>query len=132
MLYRNLCPFDYKYYLDDVNVAKYRHSFSRLRTSSHWLEIAIGRWQKTCKIPVSDRLFKVCNKLGDEFHFVLKCKLYVEIRRKCIHKYYWQHSSMQKLIDLLACNSLTFRNLAVFVYKEFEIHIKCIMNIKII
>ena len=44
MLYRNIASFDLQYYLEVVNVKKFRVVMSRLRVSSHRLEIETGRW----------------------------------------------------------------------------------------
>ena len=47
--------FQYKTYLDTLNIAKYRKNLSRLRLSSHRLEVEAGRWAKPNKIPYENR-----------------------------------------------------------------------------
>ena len=88
--------------------------------SSHRLAIESGRWRKPEKVPLDQRVCSLCNVLEDEFHFVLKCKKYNELRSRYIQKYYWNHPSMDKFIQLLKeDNSKVIRNLAVFAYKAF-------------
>jgi len=38
--------------------------------------------------------------LEDEFHFLLECPLYYDLRKLLIDKYYWKHHSMITFIDL--------------------------------
>ena len=44
---------------------------TRLRVSTHNLEIETRRWHKPNKIPRNDRKYKRCNTLEDEFHFII-------------------------------------------------------------
>ena len=44
---------------------------TRLRVSTHNLEIETRRWHKPNKIPRNDRKCKHCNTLEDEFHFII-------------------------------------------------------------
>ena len=37
--------------------------------------------------------------LEDEFHFVLECSIYKDIRKTYIKRYYWQRQNMPKFID---------------------------------
>ena len=69
--YLNIENFQYQKYLDILTVQKYRISLSRLRLSSHRLEIEMGRWAKPNKVPLDNRKCKICNVVEDEFHFIL-------------------------------------------------------------
>ena len=71
-----LADFKYREYLDVLNIMKYRKSLSRLRLSSHRLEVKVCRWAKPNKIPYQNRKCKVCNVLEDEFHFLVECPLF--------------------------------------------------------
>ena len=42
------------------------------------------------------------NVLEDEFHFVLQCTKYNDLRKKYIKKYYWHRPSTFKLVQLLS------------------------------
>ena len=67
--YKLFCDFGFKSYLNNVNIRKYRFALTRLRVSSHRLDIETGRWHKPNKIPRNDRKCQLCNSLEDEFHF---------------------------------------------------------------
>ena len=68
-------------YLDCIYENKYKVSLSRFRLSSHNLMI------ETCLyngMPRDERLYNFCNmrKVEDEYHFLLVCPKYTELRRK--------------------------------------------------
>ena len=65
----------------------------RLRTSSHNLKLEMGRRSRT---PREQRLCVCGNGVEDEEHFLVKCLLYDDIRRK---------HGVQKMIvsELLGC-----------------------------
>ena len=42
-----------------------------------------------------------CNKLEDEYHFVLECNLYGEHSNQYIPHYYRNRPTMQKIVELL-------------------------------
>ena len=65
--------------MTDVQTYKYRNAIAKFRCSSHILEIENGRHSKP-KIPVQQRLCKLCHVLDDEFHFLFVCKLHSEER----------------------------------------------------
>ena len=45
-------------------------------------------------------------EVEDEFHFILKCPVYVDIRKRYIKKYYWERPSAIKLTQLLSVNNV--------------------------
>ena len=51
LCYKNISSFSFKAYLDTVTVNTFRIALSRLRTSSHRLEIEAGRWAKPVRKP---------------------------------------------------------------------------------
>ena len=59
----------------------------------------------------------VCNQdIEDEFHFIIKCDRFDDIRLKYIKKYYILRPSMYKFIELLKSNNKTILvNLARFI-----------------
>ena len=119
--YRFLADFSFKCYLDFVTVRKFRYAFTRLRVASHRLEIEAWRWHKPNKIPVEDRKFFKCNRLEDEYHFILECPLYEEIRKIYIKRYFWKRPNVPKFIESLNSeNKRTIRNLCIYIYKSFE------------
>ena len=76
--------FDHQLYLETVKVTRFRVGFSKLRVSSHRLEIEVGRWTRPNRTPIEQRKCRICNTVEDEFHFRLECKSYNQIRKKYI------------------------------------------------
>ena len=98
----HITKFNYQPYLDIINVKKIQLSLSRLRLSSHKLEIEAGRWTKPEKTPFDNRKCILCKTVEDEFHFVLECGINKDIRKQYIAKYFWAHSNMFKFIQLFS------------------------------
>ena len=89
--------------------------------SSHRLEIEAGRWKKPAATPLSERKCKECNILEDEFHFICECKLYIDLRKMYIRRYFWNRPSMHKLVTLLqSTNENEIKRLAMYIFKAFE------------
>lgn len=123
--YINIADFKFQNYLETLNVVKYRKSLCRLRVSSHRLEIEAGRWSKPNKTPLDDRKCIECNKLEDEFHFIIECSRYTELRNMYIKRYYWRRPNMPKFIELLTSdNNNVIKNLSVFIEKAFKIRVQ--------
>ena len=96
-------------------------ALSKLRMSSHRLAIESGRWARPTSTPINERKCVHCNVLEDEFHFVIECKLFIELRTKYIPKYYWKRPSMYKFIELLNTTKVKLlRNLSVYIYQAFK------------
>ena len=102
--------------VDIVNVPAHRLAIMRLICSSLRLGIETGRWQKP-KIPRDQRKCSICNKMDDEYHFILECTRFSESRKKFIKPYFWKRPSMMKCVSLLNTeNRKQLRNLAKFIY----------------
>ena len=54
--------------------------------SSHRLKVETGRWQQPIAIAFNERKCTLCLKLEDEFHFLLECPLYKDLRKKYVKK----------------------------------------------
>ena len=109
-------------YLINVNLYKFRRELTRLRVSAHRLEVETGRWHKPRAIPYPDRKCIACNKLEDEFHFMLECPLYKDIRKIYIKEYFWKYPNIPKFIQLLTSDNKELNiNIAMFVQKSFEL-----------
>ena len=83
---------------------KFQQNLTRLRVSSHRLEVECGRWARPERTPFDDRKCKLCHKLEDEYHIVLECPLYTDLRKQTISKFYWGRPNMPKFIEL--CKSV--------------------------
>jgi hypothetical protein len=87
-----------------VQESKYRTALTRFRTSSHNLFIETGRYEN---IPREQRLCKSCNmkQIESEYHFLLVCPNYRDLRTKYFKKYYCHWPSMNKLDSILSSDS---------------------------
>ena len=104
----------YKHLIDHVTLQFYlckpipmhiKKYITKIRLSSHNLHVESGRTNNT---PRSERKCFFCNNdIEDEFHFVLMCPVYVDLRKKYIKKYYWERPSVFKLTQLLSVNNVS-------------------------
>lgn len=121
LFYKELSSFDYKQYLDIVSIKKFRIALTKLRSSSHRLEIETGRWARP-KIERQNRKCKICSLdvIEDEFHFVLECPNYTQLRTLLIKPYYRNRPSMLKMTQLMKSeNKKEIKGLAEYIYKGF-------------
>ena len=83
-------------YLNKLTNIKYRKAISKIRLSSHNLNIEIGRHRQ---IERNNRKCPFCdlNELEDEYHFILICPQYCDIKIRYIKKYYYTRPTMLKL-----------------------------------
>lgn len=102
-------------YLSKPIPIKYKKAIVRLRLSSHCLLIESGRHRN---IPRQLRTCPVCrNDIEDEYHFILVCPLYYDLRYKYIKSYFRLNPSVFKLINLLSStNTKDLSNLGKFVH----------------
>ena len=72
----------------------YKKCIARYRISSHNLNIELGRQRNENR---ENRLCTLCNlwDIEDEFHFILKCPTFLELRIKYIKKYYYNRPSVK-------------------------------------
>ena len=73
-LYGNITNgFGIQPYLIYIKYQRYRNAISKIRASSHTLNIERGRYTRP-KTPVEMRLCEVCSVVEDEKHFVTDCQ----------------------------------------------------------
>ena len=117
-IYRYLTDsFDLQYYLRKNIPEHLIHYLSKYRLSAHKLAIEQGRYRQTER---SSRVCKFCNfnKVEDEYHFILECPQYGNLRDLYIKKYYYLRPSTFKLIQLLSIrNRKQLNYLCVFLKK---------------
>ena len=73
-------------YLQTLNVSTFCNAISKFRMSSHRLEIEAGRWVRVNRVPANERKCTLCNVIENEYHFVIECQRYTELRKKYIPK----------------------------------------------
>ena len=103
-------------YLDFILEKKYRIAFTKFRLSSHDLAIERGRFEN---IERNDRLCRHCNlnMIESEYHFMLVCPLYRDLRNKYLKKYYCHWPTLNKFDDLMTTKSTNvIKNVSKFVY----------------
>jgi hypothetical protein len=122
LFYNTIASFRFQPYLECFNIHNFFQLFTRLRVSSHRLHIEAGRWTKLTRTPISDRKCITCNKVEDEYHFIIECVMYIDIRKKYIARKYWIRPSMYKFVDLMNSeNKNILKNLGIYINKAFII-----------
>ena len=86
-------------YLNSIREVKYRVALSRLRCSSHILEVERGRHTRP-KTPFENRLCPICNIPEDEVHFITQCNLYKCDRKEMLDKIERKYPSTLTLKDI--------------------------------
>ena len=134
-LYKELLSdFHFEPYLDLVREFKYRNALTKIRSSSHFLEMERGRHTKP-KTPRNNRLCLNCKTIEDERHFVMECPLYRDERCVLLSKVSNNNptfsilSTQEKFVYLLSCKDaqiLTWLGKFLhLVFKKNETHILC-------
>ena len=122
MLYREIHPqFQRAAYLDKLISPKLRRALSKLRLSSHILHIETGRHRS---IPRNERICTLCNigDVEDEYHFVMICPLYKEIRNMHIRRYYVNRPNMLKFVQLLKSENFNvLKSLSIYVIEALTV-----------
>ncbi|MCU7801014.1 MAG: hypothetical protein KZQ70_12965 [gamma proteobacterium symbiont of Lucinoma myriamae] len=107
-------------YLSCVQNNNHRIALSRLRCSAHKLVIEEGRYRN---IEKDMRLCQFCsmNILENEYHFLLVCPAYREIRKSILPNYYCRWPTATKFTQIMTdTQSGIIKRLAKFVYVAFE------------
>ena len=118
--------FEYEAYLDKISNDKLRICLTQLRLSSHCLEIEVGRYTNVQR---ENRLCKLCNQnsIESEYHFVLCCSRYRDIRLKYIGRYSWPN--VNKFIHLMTTNNrIRLVNLARYIKEAMLIRNNTLEN----
>ena len=99
-----------------------RAALSRLRLSSHKLLIETGRYANI-RLERNERKCTFCdiNDLEGEYHFVLVCPVYADLRKEYIKKYLYKKRSVHKFIELMSTkNNSILKNLSKFILEAFK------------
>ena len=95
---------------------KYKIALTRFRTSSHSLSIETGRYDDTAR---EQRICQSCNmnKVESEFHFLLVCPKYRELRQKFFKPYFCHWPTLNKFENILSTKNVkAITCLAKFIY----------------
>ena len=102
--------FCFEEYLNKLHNNDLRQLLARFRLSSHNLEIETGRYNR---IDRDSRYCKLCNqnRIENEYHFLLCCPKYIEIRRKYLGSNQWP--TVNKFNNLMSMtNKISLLNVA--------------------
>ena len=115
-LYRHLSTesFDYLEKLPNIFL---RIALTRLRLGSHYFMVERGRWKKLDYI---DRICFDCNEVEDEFHVIMCCKKYNDLRKKYLPECLYKRPSMYKLVSFLNSKDLkNIKSMGFFIHNVF-------------
>ena len=122
VLYRNIkSSFTRSDYLDIMKIPKFRNVLAKFRLSSHELNVEQGRYRNIQRI---ERKCSFCNldEEEDEYHFILVCPLYNNLRKTYFRKYFYIRPSVYKLTKLLNSSNLrVLNNLSLFCIKALNV-----------
>ena len=109
---------------------QYRRVISQFRISAHDLEIERGRYSG---IDRNDRICKLYGRIVEnEFHFVLVCIIYKDLRQKYIPIKFHRSPSIYKLNKLMNVSGESkIFNLALYLYHATERRKKNIYNLQL-
>ena len=79
---------------------------TQLRISAHRLRVESARYGRN-RLERSDRTCQICKKnvIEDEFHFVIECDKYKDLRCIYIPRYYTHRPNMLKFFELIDCKN---------------------------
>ena len=96
---------------------------TKFRLSAHNLNTETAKYNKNTD-NISIKKCKMCNLDDDEdeFHFILKCPKYADLRNLYVKKYFYKKPSVFKLIQLLSSpNTKELRNLGKYIHFALQI-----------
>jgi len=71
--------------------------------------------------PTYERICVFCQSLEDEYHCIIECNSYIELRKQHFPIYYWKHTNMLKFTELINCtNAHSLRNVGSYVNKALS------------
>ena len=69
-----------KIILNVVKTQQHSVAVTMLRPTNHRLAVESGRWHKPHVLPLMERKCSSCEDLEDEYHVLLVCPMYTELR----------------------------------------------------
>ncbi len=125
-LYANIkCTHDMEPYLQCNYRRDIRSNLTKIRLSSHKCMVERGRWLKP-KTEYANRICTLCETrdIEDEYHVLMVCSHYTDLRETYLKKFYYLRPSMLKFTCLMNTTNKKDRfRLMVFlklVFKDYE------------
>ena len=103
---------------------------SQLRLSAHQLRIETGRYLQN-RTDRAQRLCTLCDKseVEDEYHFVIICPSYINLRQMYIHSYYFRKPSVFKFTQLMQNKNMSIlKKLGKYIYEAFNLRKSLLVN----
>ena len=97
---------------------------AKLRLGSHKFLVERARWRKI-KIPYAQRTCTLCSSgdIEDEYHIVLICENFRDVRLKYIKPFYHNKTSMFKCVELMnSTNKRDCFKLILFIKIAFNLY----------
>ena len=98
--------FQYEMYLSFIGYSKFRIALTRIRLSSHCFMVERGRWKRP-RMDFEQRLCSHCKVIEDEYHCLVECIRYSDIRGKYLCRHLKKRPNVLKFIELLKCSENT-------------------------
>ena len=98
-------------YLTKINERYLRNAIAKIRLGSHNFYNERGKWQCP-KIEYTSRLCTECDEIEDEFHIILQCKRFNQLRKRYLPKELYERQSMYTFIDFI--NNVEGKQLKMF------------------
>ena len=108
--------FEMEKYLDFIKEKKFKFALTQFRLSSHNLAIERGRFENIAR---TERVCALCNSnlVENEYHFLLVCPLYRELRKQYLKPYFCRWPTLNKFDALMSnTNRKSLLNVAKFIY----------------
>lgn len=123
ILYRNIVSENrcIQFYLHKALPDRFKIILAKYRMSSHQLSVEVGRYNN---IERNERKCRLCtaDDVEDEYHFILVCPRFSDLRKIYIHRYYYRRPSVYKLIELFQSHSLKcLCNLAKYLLQSTQV-----------
>ena len=111
--------FGMELYVSKINISKFRRALAMFRSSAHSLMVEKGRHYD---IQGGDRHCVYCETIKeDEYHIVLLCPLYENLRMEYIPIFYLRNRTHDSFVTLMSCkNAETIKKLCMYLYFAFE------------
>ena len=118
--------FGFEPYLGQINVAKFRFAYTRLRIAASYLHInrRLIRRNPVVKCPF-------CRETENEIHFLLYCQVYKELRTKYINKHFPNHNATSLAQLLNNDKKEIILDVAMYAYEAFDLRSKKLREMKV-
>jgi hypothetical protein len=110
--------FQFEEYFNILNIGD-AIRLCRFRTTNPYLPIETGRWRN---IDRENSYCNLCNcqKLGDEYHYVLECSALDDKRKQLLPKYFMKIHNVVKFFELLSNKKTIAVTNIMYIYQTYQ------------